>query len=191
MAKQETNSVVLEREYVVPLRRSMDKVASYRRAERAISEIRKFMLRHMKVYDKDEKKIKISKWVNEAIWERSIKNPPSKIKVKAVKYSLGNIEVELAELPKKALMAKQKEEKLKEEAMKAMEGRKDAEQKLAEEQAKQDAEKVKDSVEQKVEEKQKEIEEQKEEIMKHEVKIRQKDIPKPKKEVHKKALTGI
>ena len=38
----------------------------------------------MKIRDRDLKKIKLDLYLNEALWFRGIKNPPHKIKVKAV-----------------------------------------------------------------------------------------------------------
>jgi len=39
----------------------------------------------MKIKNRDLKKIKIDKYLNEQMWFRGIKKPPVKIKVKAVK----------------------------------------------------------------------------------------------------------
>ena len=198
MAKEETK-ITLEREYVIPLRRGMDKVADHQRAERAISEIRKFLLRHLKVYDRDEKKIKISKWLNEQIWARNISNPPTKIKVKAVKYASGEVFVESAELTKRAVRGIAKESKIKTDADKIKEERKAADEKQAamekahaEEHAQQEAAKLtgalKESAEQSAQEK---MEEEKEKILQKEAPHKEHEIVKQKKETHKRVLTGV
>ena len=99
-----------EREFIIPLRRKFKKTAAYRRAPKAIRAIKEFLVRHMKIYDRDLKKIKLDKYLNEFIWTRGIKNPPAKIKIKAVvdgKF----IRAELAELTEKLRFRKEKLEK--------------------------------------------------------------------------------
>ena len=63
MAKEKTKKseakLVLEREYIVPLRREWLKVAKFKRANRAVKALKKFLARHMKVYDRDLRKIKL------------------------------------------------------------------------------------------------------------------------------------
>lgn len=51
-----------------------------RRAKRAINMIREFAERHMKSED-----VKIDQSLNEAMWERGIRHPPRKIRVRMVK----------------------------------------------------------------------------------------------------------
>ncbi len=65
-----------------------------KRATRAIKEIRANVVRHMKT-DKDN--VWIDHRLNEAIWARGIQNPPLRIKVKAVKFEDGLVEVSLPE----------------------------------------------------------------------------------------------
>lgn len=104
MAKTE-EKIILEREYIIPLRRAWLHAARYKRAEKAVKTIRKFLARHMKLYITEEearKKIKIDKWLNEEIWFKGIRKPPAKIRVKARKYLNGEVKVELAELPARA-----------------------------------------------------------------------------------------
>ena len=84
MAKQETKEK-LEREYVIPLRDKIRPVPRYRKTPKAIKSIKEFIVRHMKVYDRDLRKVKIDKFLNESMWIRGIKHPTHKIKVKAVK----------------------------------------------------------------------------------------------------------
>src|SRR3989344_565667 len=110
MAKTETKIEKIEREYIIPLRWKVAKVPVYKRANKAVKAIREFIVRHMKIYDRDLKKVKIDKYLNQAIWLRSIKKPPEKIKVKAVKEG-EIVKVELLEMPEKIKFRKQKEEK--------------------------------------------------------------------------------
>ena len=92
--------ITLEREYIIPIRRKIMNTQRYKRANKAIKAIKIFIARHMKLYDKDLRKIKLDMWLNNEVWYRGIKNPPIKIKVKTKKYDNGIIIVELAEVPK-------------------------------------------------------------------------------------------
>ncbi len=121
----------VEREYVIPLRRKWEKAPKYKRAKKAIRAIREFLARHMKVRDRDLNKIKVDRFLNEEVWFRGIKNPPSKIKVKAIKKG-GIVRAELAVLPNKLKFKKAREEKAEkksEEAGKKHEVEKPAEEK--------------------------------------------------------------
>ena len=75
----EKKSVVLEREYVIPLRKVYF-LQRTKRAPRAVRFVRRFVKRHVKA-----EKVIITNKVNEYIWSRSIEKPPRKIKVKVVK----------------------------------------------------------------------------------------------------------
>lgn len=74
------SKVVLERTYVVPLRREWLKVPKYRRAKKAVTALRQFVAKHMK-----SDIVKISSQLNVSVWSRGIRNPPHKIKIKASK----------------------------------------------------------------------------------------------------------
>jgi large subunit ribosomal protein L31e len=80
-----------ERIYTVPLGRAWV-APRYRRAEKAVTVLRKFVQRHMKP---DE--VIIDPTVNEAIWARGITNPPRKIRVRLSKDDEGIVTVSLAE----------------------------------------------------------------------------------------------
>ena len=115
MAKKEAVVEKIEKEYVIPLRRKWAKVPRYQRANKAIKTIKEFLARHMKVYDRDLNKIKLDKYLNLFIWSRGIKNPPIKVKVKAVREGK-IIKAELAELPEKLKFKKARLEKRKKKA---------------------------------------------------------------------------
>ena len=83
----------VERIMVVPLRKTKQAPRT-RRANRAIKEIREFVARHMKT---EEDKVWIDASVNEKIWQNGIRNPPSRITVKAVRFQDGLVEVTLSE----------------------------------------------------------------------------------------------
>ena len=98
MAKTETKSEKIEREYIIPLRVKWKHVPRYKKTNRAVKAVKEFLVRHMTIRDRDLNKVRIDKLLNEYLWQRSIQNPPSKIKVKAVKEN-GIVRVEMAELP--------------------------------------------------------------------------------------------
>src|SRR3989344_2820451 len=94
---KDKDSKNIEREYIVPLRAAWSKTPRYKRANKAVKTIKEFLARHMKVYDRDLNKIKIDRYLNDFIWSRGIKNPPSKVKVKVFKEN-GIVRVELADM---------------------------------------------------------------------------------------------
>lgn len=95
---QGKEKIELQREYIVPMRRGFLKVPNYRKAKKAVLVLKEFIAKHMKVEDRDVRKVKLDMYLNEEIWHRGIKNPLHKIKVKAKKID-GIVYVELAEIP--------------------------------------------------------------------------------------------
>jgi large subunit ribosomal protein L31e len=96
MAKKEIEpKIILEREYIIPLRRGWLKVPRYKRATKAIKTLREFIVRHMKVYDRDLRKVKVDELVNNEIRSRGMYKPLAKIKIKAKKYDNEIVKVEL------------------------------------------------------------------------------------------------
>jgi len=83
------------------------------RAKRAINMIREFASRHMK-----SENVKIEEDVSHLVWERGIRHPPRKIRVKLTKDDDGNI-----------LVSKYQEEKKVEEKPKEKKGEKKVEEK--------------------------------------------------------------
>jgi large subunit ribosomal protein L31e len=81
-----------ERIYTVPLGRAWT-TPKYRRAEKAVTILRKFVQRHMKP---DE--VIIDPTVNELIWRNGIQNPPRRIRVRLSKDDEGVVTVNLAEV---------------------------------------------------------------------------------------------
>lgn len=131
--------VPTEREYIVNLRREILKVPRYKRTPKAIKALKKFVAKHMRIAERDESKIKIDKYLNQELWFRGIKNPPTKLKIKCKKDG-EDIIVTLVELPDKWKFAKEREdkknqssEKVKKEKVKKEEEEKPAEEKKEEE----------------------------------------------------------
>lgn len=121
----------IEREYIIPLRTKWKHVARYKKTNRAVKAVKEFIARHMKIRDRDLDKIKIDKILNEFMWARGIKNPPSKIKVKAVKED-GIVNVHLAEIPKDLKYKKERLEKRNRQAREIVEKKKSTMEKLKE-----------------------------------------------------------
>jgi large subunit ribosomal protein L31e len=97
--EEKSDKVILEREYVIPLRRGTETVPRYKKARKAIKVIREFLAKHMKTEDRNPRLVKINIHLNNEIWFRGIKHIPSKIKVRAKKLASGEIIAELAEIP--------------------------------------------------------------------------------------------
>jgi len=112
LKKKEEKKVELEREYIIPLKRKVLNVPRYRRAKKAVRTIKEFLAKHMKVEDRDIRKVKVDIHLNNEIWFRGIKKPANKIKVKAVKKD-GIVYVELADVPEVVKFKIAREEKLK------------------------------------------------------------------------------
>ena len=92
----------MERTYTVPLRKDIISAPRYKRAKRAVRAMRTYLKRHLKT---DE--VRIGRFLNEHLWSRGIKNPPTKVKINAdVRDGIGR-----AELPGKPLFPPKKEEK--------------------------------------------------------------------------------
>jgi len=135
--------MVLEREYNVPLRREYMKAPKHKRANKATKALREFLAKHMKA---DIENVKISKWINQQIWNRGMKKPPHHLKVKVIKDDKGMVTAELVVLPQKAISEKKQEEEKKgtEEKKKAeKEEKKEEKEKEVAEEKKEDKEKEK------------------------------------------------
>jgi large subunit ribosomal protein L31e len=144
--KKTDKEKIEEKIYVIPLRSEFRKVAQYRRTEKAIKAIKEFLAQHMKIYDRDLKKIKLDSYVNEFMWARGIKNPPHKIKVKAIKDINGIVKVELVDYPDKLKFKKARAEK-EEKAMSDKKQKKKAVEEKVKEEAKPEEEKDEKKVE--------------------------------------------
>lgn len=144
--KAQESKVELEREYIVPLKRGVLNVPQYRRAKKAVRVLKEFMVRHMKVRDRDLRKVKIDMHLNNELWFRGIKKPANSIKVKAKKID-GIVYVELADIPEVVKFAMNREAKKKAAAMAAkVKSPKHAKEEVV-------ADKDKDGVDDKLEEK--------------------------------------
>ncbi len=81
-----------ERVYTIPLG-IVKSVPIYRRSNRAITEVRTYLARHMKTPIEN---VKIDQSLNEVIWARGDMKPPLRVRVRAVKFEDGGVEAEFA-----------------------------------------------------------------------------------------------
>ena len=84
--------VEAERIYTIRLKHRLKRYPRWLRAVKAVRYIRRFLSRHMKV---SEENVKIDPSINLKIWERGIQNPPTRIRIRAVKFEDGIVEAEL------------------------------------------------------------------------------------------------
>jgi large subunit ribosomal protein L31e len=98
MAKKKTPTArraeELEREYVIPLRASQHQPSRRRRAGHVLLTVRRFVVRHMKGKPED---VWIDPRLNEHVWKHGVQHIPSRVRVKAIRFEDGLIEVDLLE----------------------------------------------------------------------------------------------
>jgi ribosomal protein L31E len=124
MAKEKSKEepkMILEREYIVPLRAGWLKVAKHKRANKATKTLKEFIARHMKIYDRDLRRIKIDEYLNNEIRFRGMRKPPAKIKVIAKKFNDETVRVELSNLPKHVEFEKKRKDRFSSEIKKKIE----------------------------------------------------------------------
>ena len=105
------DELMQERLYTIPLRK-LHKVSRSRRAPVAMRMVEDFITRHMKPErdgevlrtsadarsgSGEDKQQFIDPPVNQFIWSRGIEKPPSKVRVRALKFEDGSVIVHLAE----------------------------------------------------------------------------------------------
>ncbi|MBR1368643.1 50S ribosomal protein L31 [Methanocalculus chunghsingensis] len=81
---------VKEQIYNIPLR-DAKRAPKWKRSKVAIKDIRTFLEKHMKAED-----VKLDRNINEKVWERGSQKPPRMIRVRAMKFSDGQVQAELA-----------------------------------------------------------------------------------------------
>ncbi len=84
-----------EKLHIINLRKEFIKAPSYKKSKKAITAIKEYISRHMKV---SLENVKIERNLNLKIWEHGRKNPPAKIKVKSMVKD-NKAYVELPEFP--------------------------------------------------------------------------------------------
>ena len=81
-----------EQVYTIPLR-AVKYVPRWQRSKKAVNEVFKFLERHTKT---DRSFIRMDSTINEKIWERGSEKPPSRIRIRTMKFEDGILEAELA-----------------------------------------------------------------------------------------------
>lgn len=152
--KEEPSKTILERVYVIPLRRETLKVPNFKKANKAMKAVKEFIAKHMKTQN-----VHVGKYLNLKIWDHGAKNPPGKVKVNAVKDDKGKVTVELVDAPKEKPKVEEKKPAKKEEK-------------------ETKAEKPEDRIEKKMEEAKEEKAEEAKKIEQEEIKELKKEHPK-------------
>jgi len=185
MTEEKPRKIIIEREYIVPLRREWLKVAEFKRANKAVKALKQFLARHMKVYDRDLRKIRVDILLNNEIRFRGMRKPPASIKVKAIKYDDGFVDAKLVNIPKHIEFQIAREAKRKLESLKT--GKTEEKKEVAKEEIKKEQEAEKK--EGKVDEKVKEIKEKEESSKEAEMKLEKESakLAKHTTESHQKA----
>ena len=102
--------------HVIPLRKEWLKVPRWKRTKKAIRAVREYLIKHMK-----SENVKIGRYLNEYIWERGMRKPPGKIKVRVskdgevIRAELFDAPVEKKEEEKKKVVGEEKKRVEKEE----------------------------------------------------------------------------
>lgn len=86
MAEKNSKKIVLDRVYNVPLRRHWVIVQKYKRAKKASTALRNFLIKHMK-----SENIKIDVGLNMYLWKHGMQNPPHHVKINAKKFDDGEV----------------------------------------------------------------------------------------------------
>jgi ribosomal protein L31E len=85
-------TITIEREYTVPLRAGYRNAPAYYRTNKAVSTLRKFLMRHMKAKDEN---IRMGQHLNLHLWKHGIKNPPARVTIHVTKDDAGIVRAEL------------------------------------------------------------------------------------------------
>ncbi len=139
-----------ERIYTIPLRKEFLKVPKWKRTKKSVIAVRQFLVKHMK-----SDNVKIGKYLNQELWNRGMKNPPCRVKVKVTKDKDNVVRAELVNVPvEKVKVKKGKEEpKIKKELEKLEKKTEDIKEKKVDELKKEKEEVLKEGFEKEVREK--------------------------------------
>src|SRR3989338_6639488 len=95
-----------EKTFIIPFRKEFLKVPRYKRSQKAVSALRVYLKRYMKAEE-----VKIGFHLNKEIHKHGRKNPPIKIRVKAIKED-NIVKTELPEFPFQEEKKEEKKSKL-------------------------------------------------------------------------------
>jgi large subunit ribosomal protein L31e len=80
-----------EQIYVIPLD-DVKHTPRWERSKRSVKAVRDFLAQHMKSDD-----IRLDPGISRKLWERGAQRPPSRIRVRAMKFEDGQVQAEAAE----------------------------------------------------------------------------------------------
>lgn len=80
--------------HTIPLRREFNKTSRNRKAKKAITGIKEYVVRHAKV---DPEYVVIGEELNEHVWAHGMTNPPAKVQVEITKESVKKDDAEYTE----------------------------------------------------------------------------------------------
>ncbi len=100
-----TDDKLITRTYTVPLRRGFTETPRYKRTNKAVRVLKKFLMQHMK-----SNTIKLGSQLNELLWAKGIKNPPPRVKITASKDTEGIVRAELEGVAYKDFKQQEKKE---------------------------------------------------------------------------------
>ena len=89
--EKEERKAGVEQIFTIPLDKAKS-VPRWKRSKKAVKVVKAHLARHLKA---EESKIHIDASINEEIWSRGSQKPPLQIRVKAMKFEDGVVEVEL------------------------------------------------------------------------------------------------
>ncbi len=84
----------IERVYTIPIRKHTKRVPRPKRSKRAVQAVREHVARHLKA---DEDDVWIDTPINEALFGRGREKPPARLRVRAIRFEDGVVEVSLPE----------------------------------------------------------------------------------------------
>ena len=83
---------MIERTYIIPLRKEFQKVPTYKKSKKAAKTVKEFVSRHMKT---EIERVKVLNEVNNYVWKHGIRNPPPRVNVVCRKDEKGTVLVQL------------------------------------------------------------------------------------------------
>jgi len=84
---------MVERTYIIPLRKEYQKAPIYARTKKAVKAVREYLVKHMK-----NENVKLGRQLNMYLWQNGNRNPPHKVEVVADIHKDKDVEFVMVEL---------------------------------------------------------------------------------------------
>ncbi len=84
---------MVERKYIIPLRKEYQKAPIYARTKKAVKAVREYLAKHMR-----NENVKLGRHLNMHLWQNGNRNPPHKVEVVADIHKDKDVEFVIAEL---------------------------------------------------------------------------------------------